>query len=258
MNNLMQTRGVRAVLGAATLALAGACADLPSSPMRFPSNPAFPNPPASRSGDVLAPDASLPIALAGEAMKRRDVKSKDGERYTIESVVDAAGLPRELRVLKNGRPVARVTNVWTKTSAGVTLERQRLVRFVSGEATARFDSRDRGGVSALAQGPVLLTRATATTGFPAPQGAVALVRLRSVEGEYAPPCEACEAQARAVEAAIDDWILSALAMGGATMSGNPFVAWSAYAYQLKKYRDLLRLEWALDECVENAGKPDEA
>lgn len=258
MNNLMQTRSVRAVIGASILALAGACADLPSSPKRFPLNPSVPNPPASRSGDALAFDASLPAALAGESVKRRDMKSKDGARYTIESVVNGAGLPRELRVLRNGRPVARVTNVWSPTASGMTLERQQFVRFVSGEAPVRFDSRDRGGVSALAQGPVLLTRAAVTTASPASQGAVAMVRLRSVEGEDAPSCEACEAQARAVEAALDDWMLSVLAMGGATLSGNPFLAWSSYAYQLKKYRDVLRAEWMLDDCVENAGKPDEA
>jgi len=258
MNNLMQTRGVRAVLGAATLALAGACADLPSSPSRFPGNLAFPNPPASRSGDVSAYDASLPVALAGETVKRRDVTSKDGARYTIESLVDGTGLPRELRVLRNGRPVARLTNQWSRTAAGMTLERQRLVRFEPGGAPVSFDSRDRGGVSALAQGPVFLTRSAVTTVPSAAQGAVALVRLRSVEGEYVPPCEACEAQARAVEAALDEWMLSVLAMGGATMSGNAFLAWSAYAYQLKRYRDLMRLESALDDCVENAGKPDQA
>lgn len=258
MNNLMQTRGVRAVIGVAFLALTGACADLPSSPTRFPSNPTFPNPPASRSGEEMAHDASLPVALAGETVKRRDVRSKDGARYTIESLVDGSGLPRELRVLRNGRPVARLTNQWSRTAAGMTLERQRLVRFVSGGAPVSFDSRDRGGVSALAQGPFLLTRSAVTTVPSAPQGAVGFVRLKSVEGEYVPVCEACEAQARAVEAALDEWLLSVLAMGGATMSGNVFLAWSAYAYQLKKYRDLMRLEGALDDCVEDAGKPYEA
>ncbi len=254
MKHLISNRWQHAAMGALLITLAGACSDVPTSPIRHLPMPEFPGLPAPRAADLPVLDAGLTSVRPGESIRRRTIRLSDGRQYVMESVLDAGGLPREIRVSRDGQSVARLENAWRRTSKGFALERQRLVRYSAGQAARAADSRDFGSVTELANGEVVLPfRAQARR--VARSDVTQAVRMRSLAEEYFGGGGPCDAEARAVEDAIDSWLLSVLAVAGTTLTGSPVAAWSAYAYQLKKYRDLTRSETALDECVAKAGQP---
>lgn len=254
MTNTQTIRTARAVVGAALLTLASACADAPAGPW-----PSRQDVKTERGMQVVKDNyvrAETPfVATGNEMLTRREVRARDGQLYVIESIRDASGLPREVRVSRNGLSVARLSNSWRRTTAGYALEQQRLTRFVSGRASLMMDSRAGGGVNALAGGPLEVRAVDARAGQGSDAGVRAARRLRSLEYDGSIDGGGCDAEARAVEDAIDSWLYSVVALAGATVTANPIATWSAYAYQLKKYRDLTRTEATLDECVAKAGNP---
>ena len=244
----------RAVIGAALLTFAAACSDAPAGPWQ-----AKPEGKAERAVELVKDDyvrTETPfIATGNEVITRREVRARDGQLYVIEAIRDNGGLPREVRVSRGGQSVARLSNAWRRTAAGYVLEHQRMTRYSSGRASAMVDSRSGGGVYALAGGPIVVHAREALDSRGDALGVRPAARLRSLEYDGSTDGGGCDAEARAVEAAIDDWLYSVVAMAGATVTANPILTWSAYAYQLKKYRDLTRTEAALDQCVAAAGKP---
>lgn len=234
MHSIRNLLSMRAALGVLTLASAMACGDAPSAP--------------SKTAPSAAQSAS---ALTGATrVVRRDVRAANGVLYTVESVVRADGMPAEVRVYKDGAPFATLTNEWQRAGSGFVLQQQKMVRFDAAGAAATFDTHAAGGVASMMAMP------------PSVDG-VDSVGYRRASSQRAAYSELdwyggpCDAQARAVQSAIEDWVLSVAAMGGAAFTGNAYMAWSAYAYQLKKYRDVVRAESALDQCVADAGKPPE-
>ncbi|MBA4073219.1 MAG: hypothetical protein C0497_15565 [Gemmatimonas sp.] len=242
------------MIGAALVTLASACADAPAGPW-----PANQEGKAERAVGLAKDDfvrTETPFIPAGnEVITRREVRARDGQLYVIEAIRDNRGLPREVRVSRHGQSVARLSNAWRRTAAGYELEHQRMTRYASGRATAMVDSRSGGGVNALAGGPIVVAVRDVAAGRADAAGVRSATRLRSLAMDEWTDGGGCDAEARAVEEAIDDWLYSVVAMAGATVTGNPVLAWSAYAYQLKKYRDMTRKESALDRCVDAAGKP---
>ncbi len=253
MTNTQTIRTARAVVGAALLTLASACADAPAGPWQSRQDVK-----AERGIEVAKDDfvrAETPfVATGSEMVTRREVRARDGQLYVIESIRDASGLPREIRVSRNGLSVARLSNAWRRTTAGYVLEDQRMTRYTAGRASALVDSRSSGGVYALAGGSILVGAPNARASRSVSDGIRSARRLRSLEVDGSTDGGGCDAEARAVEAAIDDWLYAVLVAAGGVVTANPVVTWSAYAYQLKKYRDLTRTEAALDQCVANAGK----
>jgi hypothetical protein len=248
-------RAIRFVLTAVLAILTVGCSDVPSGP---PSSGQRPDVEIAQRGAADAPmRTDGPVAAQGtESIRRRTVRLKDGTAYVIESITDAGGLPHRITVSRGGQAVARLDNEWRRTARGYVLERQRLARFDAGRATLAADSREFGGMSALVEEPVIhawrvgTTRATAT-------GLSLAGRMRSLDEGAVGNAGPCDEQARVVEAAIDDWLLSVLATAGGVVSVNPVVTWTAYAYQLKKYRDMTRAEEALDQCVDSAGRRED-
>jgi len=204
------------------------------------------------SGGVrqFLPPSALPSSGAGLSTTRREVVTPDGQHFLVESVRDANGLPREVRVTRDGVQVAVLSNEWLAMAGGFTLTQQRFVRFAAGGASETFDSRAHGGVSSLIVDPISIDKPIGLT--------IHRTRTPSALDDagwyYGGPCDA---QERAVESALEDWLVSVVGMGAVTASGNIWAAMSAWAYQLKKYRDVTRAEAALDQCVADAGKPPE-
>ncbi|MHB0962660.1 MAG: hypothetical protein ACYC5V_05570 [Gemmatimonadaceae bacterium] len=254
MTNTQTIRTARAFVGAALITLASACADAPAGPWQSRQDVK-----TERGIEVVKDNfvrAETPfVATGSETLTRREVRARDGQLYVIESIRDASGLPREVRVSRNGLSVARLSNAWRRTSAGYALEQQRLTRFVSGRASTMMDSRAGGGVDALAGGAFVVRTVDSRASQGSDAGVRSARRLRSLEYDGSTDGGGCDKEAQAVEAAIDEWLYAVVAMAGGTLTGNPIVAWSGYAYQLKKYRDLTRTEAALDACVAKAGNP---
>jgi hypothetical protein len=257
MMDIHTKRSARAVIGAALVTLAVGCSDAPAGPWQSRQDVKV------EKGIEVVKDnlvrTEMPfVATGNEMVTRREVRARDGQLYVIESIRDASGLPREVRVSRGGQSVARVSNSWRRTAVGFELEHQRMTQYTAGRAATIMDSRSGGGVHALAGGPVVMRVRDAQSGLGGADGVRPSPRLRSLEVDGSTD-GGCDAEARAVEAAIDDWLYSVVVLAGATVTANPIATWSAYAYQLKKYRDLTRTEAALDECVARAGKvPDEA
>lgn len=253
MTNTLTVRTMRAVIGATLVTFAAACSDAPAGPWQAKQEGK-----AERATELAKDDfvrAETPFAATGsEVITRREVRARDGQLYVIESIREAGGLPREVRVSRNGQSLARLSNAWRRTGAGYVLEHQRMTRFVAGRASAIMDSKGGGGVNALAGGPIEVHARDVPAGRGAAAGIRKATRLRSLEEYGSTDGGGCDKEAQAVEAAIDDWLYSVVLLGGATLTSNPIAAWTAYAYQLKKYRDLTRTEAALDTCVANAGK----
>ncbi|MDP1892509.1 MAG: hypothetical protein Q8K55_16610 [Gemmatimonadaceae bacterium] len=253
MTNIQTVRTVRAVIGAALVTLAAACSDAPAGPWQARQD-AEADRAVERVKDDFVRTETPFIAGGNEMLTRREVRGRDGQRYVIESIRDASGLPREVRVSRNGQSVARMSNAWRRAGAGYVLEHQRMTQYTSGRASAVVDSRSGGGVYALAGGPIVAHARVAAASRADAAGVRSATRLRSLEYDGSTDGGGCDAEARAVESAIDDWLYSVVVLAGATVTANPIATWSAYAYQLKKYRDLTRTEATLDECVAKAGK----
>ena len=254
MTNIHTVRTVHAVIGAALVTLAAACSDAPAGPWQSKQESK-----AERAVELAKDDfvrAETPfVATGNEVLTRREVRARDGQLYVIESIRDAGGLPREVRVSRGGQSVARMSNAWRRTAAGYVLEHQRMTRYVLGHAAAVMDSRSGGGVNALAGGPIVVAAREVLASRGDAAGVRPATHLRSLEVDESADGGGCDAEARAMEEAIDDWLYSVVAVAGGTATGNPVVAFTAYAYQLKKYRDMNRSEAALDKCVAEAGKP---
>lgn len=253
MTNIHAVRTARAVIGAVLVTLAAACSDAPAGPWQANQEGK-----AERAVEVVKDNfvrAETPfIATGNEVLTRREVRARDGQLYVIESIRDAGGLSREVRVSRGGQSVARLSNAWRRTATGYVLEHQRMTRYVSGRASAMVDSRSGGGVYALAGGPIVVRAREALASRGGASGVRPAARLRSLEYDGSTDGGGCDKEAQAVESAIDEWLYSVVLLGGVTITANPLATWSAYAYQLKKYRDLTRTEAALDTCVANAGK----
>lgn len=253
MMNIHTKRTTRAVISAALVTLAAGCSDAPAGPWQSTQEVK-----AERGIEVVKDNfvrTEMPfVATGNETLTRREVRARDGQLYVIESIRDASGLPREVRVSRNGLSVARLSNAWRRTNDGYALEQQRLTRFVSGRASTMMDSRGGGGVNALAGGPFVVRAFDARASQGRESGVRSASRLRSLEYDGSTDGGGCDKEAQTVEAAIDDWLYSVVLLGGVAITTNPIATWTAYAYQLKKYRDLTRAEAALDLCVANAGK----
>lgn len=237
----------RAVCGA-VLATVIACGDSPTA------NAPTPKTASSAAVATLAGFSLSPNLMGGERTMHRNIVLPDGRRITIDGVRGADGLPRDLQISQEGVVVARVRNEWRTIGNAIVLDRQQLVRYDLGVVASAFDTRGNGGVEQAAGAPIsVLAPPTADE-----NGVVRKVKFAGYFADYASGgFGPCDAQAAAVAAAMDDWLLSVLAAGAATVTGQPVMAWSAYAYQLKKWRDVMRAEAALDECVANAGRPPE-
>ncbi len=257
----------RAAIGTALLTLLGACSDAPSSPVSAIPIPTDIVQPTSRVADMPFTDANMPMLPSGARLQRRLSRAPDGtlgrvetlvdsrgHRYVIESSLNNDGLPSEMKVSRDGQPIAQFVNEWATSYTGFTLERQRLVRFSGGQAAETFDTQQRGGVRTLVDGTITVTRLPAEGSAAAVPDFRRAGPLRSLEESLPRSAGPCDAQARAAQSAIEDWLLSVVAVAGATATANPFAAWSAYAYQLKKYGDVSRAEATLDDCVASAGK----
>lgn len=234
---------------AALMLVTGACSDAPSSPP-LQSREAVPVTPGVGNLPLLAP--ALPPIQPGQSIERRQVLHPNGTRFLIETVLNVDGLPAEIRVSRNDQTIARFSNHWERALMGFELSRQQMVRYLPSRQPINIDSRQVGTISTLATGAV--QRAGIAPGaFTANEsGLLFLARTRtSVDGEADGPCDE---QARNVEAALDDWLLSVLAVAGSLATSSPVAVFTAYAYQVKKYRDVTRAEAKLDECVEAAGK----
>lgn len=254
MMHRIHSRWACAVAGPVLIALASACSDAPSSPWPSARN-VEPEQAVGHTADAPIRDDVPFVAAGGEMITRREVRARDGQLYVIEAIRDNRGLPREVRVSRHGQSVARLSNAWRRTAAGYELEHQRMTRYASGRATAMVDSRSGGGVNALAGGPIVVAARDVAASRADAAGVSSATRLRSLAMDEWTDGGGCDAEARATEEAIDEWLYSVVLMGGATATANPWAAWAAYAYQLKKYRDMDRAESALDKCVAEAGKP---
>jgi len=255
MMNTRKIRIARAVFGAALITLVGACSDAPSSPLpRMPEPPRL-NQPGLKPADVPIVAMATVELLPGERLSRRVLRRADGHEYRVEMAKTTDGLVREMAVVRDGQPVIHVVNDWQRSAGTARLLRQRLTHREGSAAPVLFDTKARGGVEAFLGYPVdvpISLRARPTT------SSVAVTRwsgkLRKIEDTGDSMSGPCDAAARAVDSALEDWLLSVAAMAGATATGNLFGAVMAYGYQLKKWGDVGRAEAALDTCVENAGK----
>lgn len=259
-------RSARVAAGIATLLTAGACAGDSSSPMQ-PSSitkpSTLPNGAAARTetaatlGWTRKMSRRVVRQADGTLLKIETLAASDGRSYVVESTLDANGLPRALRVLQGGQPIARITNEWQEQAHGFALQRQHVVHIAHDGTTREFDSQSLGGVARIAGGEIAIPKRTAPV---AVQGGMSALRggFLSYNGSDDFTSWAsggpCDAQARAVDAALDGWLVSIVALGGAYLSGNPLATLSAWAYEVKAWRDFTRAEQALDQCVADAGK----
>lgn len=232
----------RAVCGA-VLATIIACGDSPT--INAPTTPPAASP--------IANFTLTPKLSGGESTLRRSITLPDGRHFTVEGVRGADGLPRDLQISSEGVVIAQFRNEWRTQGNRAILDRQQFVRFADGVQVAAFDTRANGGVETVAGGAIALPAPSVI----APDSVVGFRQKRttfSYLGDYA-SYGPCDSQARAVDAALDTWIYSSLGMAVGTATANPLMAYAAWAYQLKCWRDVLRAEAALDQCVESAGKP---
>ncbi len=259
MIHLCNLRTARAVLGAMLLTLFAACSDVPSGLRQPGPNPSTQESAVARVADVPIFAEPTNQGLSGTYRTRRTVRPADGHEYIIETTRGTDGVALQIQVTRDGRPVARVVNNWQRAAGGYTLVRQQLVRLDGRLAVPMFDTRDVGGVSAVDAAPLTVKVRARGQLVPGSAGVTtANGGIRSLAADDYSDGGGCDSEARAAEAAIDEWLLSTLAVIGTTASGNVWAAWTAYAYQLKKYRDMNRSEAALDDCVARAGKrPDE-
>lgn len=255
MFHIFSIRSVRAALGAALLTVLAACSDMPSG-LRQP----LPGP----QGDehAVAAPADRPLVggadvhvLAGEHRTTRTLRRADGHSYQVDVVRSADGLAREMSVRRDGVPLVRLVNDWQAIAGGYKLNRQRLIQFTPHSTPSLFDTHARGGVESVVGSSVVVAMRPRRALPRRAAGETARAgRILSLDGSGDPLSGPCDGAARSADVAIEDWLLSVGAMAGATASGNPFAAWMAYAYQVKKYRDMGRAESALDDCVANAGR----
>jgi len=256
-------RSVRTVLGAALFLGLGACADSPSAPRDAHAASIAE---AARPTATEAPVMSRAFSRAsrrivrqadGSLLKIETLAARDGRTYVVESALDANGLPRELRLARDGQLIARVTNDWSEQVAGFALARQRIARFTEDGSIREFDSQSHGGIARLAGADIVVQKGAALAAVNA-AGALRHSGLKSYWGgdDFGdwPISGPCDDKARATDAALDNWVGSMLILGAAFASGNPVAAFSAAVYEVKAWRDFTRAESALDECVAEAGR----
>ena len=261
-------RWTRAAAGAVLVLLAAACADAPSAPPLATRNAPrveLPTATAAAEGAVTArafSRASRRIVRQadGSLLKIETLAARDGRSYVVESALDLNGLPRELRVSRDGQLIARVNNDWNEQGAGFALARQRVVRFAEDGSVREFDSQSHGGIARMVGADIVVRKGTALAAFNA-AGDLRRSGFRSYWGGDdfgdGPTSGPCDPQARAVDTALDNWVSSMLILGAAFASGNPAVAFTAAVYEVKAWRDFTRADESLDQCVAEAGKKKE-
>lgn len=255
MFHINNIRTVRAAFGAALLTLFAACSDVPSGLRQPLPGPSAQEQPVSDVADRPLVEGADVHVLAGERRTTRTVRRADGHSYQVDVARSADGLAREMSVRRDGVPVVRVVNDWQAIAGGYKLSRQRLIHFNEHATPTLLDTRARGGVEAVVGSSVVVEVRPRRA---QPKGSsgetVRAGRTFSLDGSADPSGGPCDGAARAMESAIDDWLISVGAVIGATATGNIWAAASAYSYQLKKSRDMDRAEAALDDCVANAGR----
>jgi hypothetical protein len=256
---------VRVVLSAALFAGISACADSPSAPRDVhPNSIAEAARTAATEGAVTSRAISratrhIVRQVDGSLLKIETLVARDGRSYVVESALDVNGLPRELRVSRDGQLIARINNDWKEHARGFALERQRFVRIAEDGTTRAFDSESQGGIARMIGTDIVVARGAALA---AVNAATARQRagFRSYMGDDdfgAWETGPCDDKARATDAALDGWISSVVILGAAFTSANPVAAFSAAVYEVKAWRDFTRAEDALDQCVADAGKKRE-
>lgn len=238
----------RAACGA-VLAIAIACGDSPTSASSASERAVAP------TANTLAGFSLTPNFFAGERALHRSIVLPDGRQFTVDGVRGADGLPRDLQISQEGVIVARLRNEWRVTGTKAVLQRQQMVRYSNGEVVGAFDTNANGGVESIAGHPITMPTASAIDA----SGVSGVARKTTTFSDFDDYWGGgpCDAQARAVEAALDNWLYSNLGMVVGTATGNAIAAYSAWAYQLKCWRDVVRAEAALDQCVADAGKAPE-
>lgn len=255
MFHFCNIRTARAALGAAVLTFFAACADAPSGLRQPLPGPLAQEQPVTGVADRPLVDGADVHVLAGERRTTRTVRRADGHSYQVDVARSADGLAREMSVRRDGVPVVRVVNDWQAIAGGYKLSRQRLIHFTERATPALFDTRARGGVEAVVGSSVVVAVRPRRALPKRSSGETVLAgRILSLDGSADPSAGPCDGAARAMEVAIEDWLLSVGAIVGATATGNIYAAWTAYAYQLKKSRDMDRAEAVLDDCVASAGQ----
>jgi hypothetical protein len=261
-------RWTRAAAGAVLLLLAGACADAPSAPPLATRNAPrveLPAATAAAEGAVTArafSRASRRIVRQadGSLLKIETLAARDGRTYVVESALDVNGLPRELRVSRDGQLIARVNNDWSEHVTGFALARQRVARFAEDGSMREFDSQAHGGIARMVGADIVVRKGVALAAINA-AGDLRRSGLRSYWGgdDFGdwPLTGPCDDKARATDAALDNWVGSMLLLGAAMVSGNPALTFSAGVYEVKAWRDFTRADEALDQCVADAGKKRE-
>jgi hypothetical protein len=256
MFHIFDVRTMRAARGAALLTLIAGCSDVPSGLRQPLPGPSDQERPVSAVADRPLVEGTAISVQPGEHLTTRTLRRADGHQYQIDVARSADGLPREMSVKRDGVPVVRVVNDWRSVAGGYMMTRQRLIQFASTADPTVYDTRDRGGVSALIGSPITVAIRPRLARVVAGEGGIARGgRIRALEDVGGDPSSGpCDGAARTAESALEDWVLSVAAMAGATLTGNAYGAWMAYGYQLKKSRDMARADAALDDCVANAGK----
>ncbi len=264
-------RGAGVLVVVTLLLVVSACADAPSAPVRAPQ--ATPLTELPRPGTTPTEGAAVARALSrasrkfvrqpdGSILKIESLSGADHRAYEVRSLIGTNGLSRTVEVSRDGQLFARLVNDWTETAAGFNLERQRMVRFADDGTSQEFDSQIHGGIRRLAGAPVFVSTRSAAAAWSAASGPPR-ARLRSFygmddsSGDQWPITGPCDTQARAVEAALDSWLVSLAALGGAYLTGNPLAAFTAWTYEVKAWRDFTRAEETLNACVAEAGKKKE-
>jgi len=242
---------------------AGACADAPSAPraprMESARTIGAPNEGATMSRAFSRASRRIVRQPDGSLLKIETLAARDGRLYVVESAMDRDGLPRETKVSRDGQVIARLVNDWTAHVSGYTLERQRLVRFAADGTTQEFDSQARGGIAQMTGADIVIPKPRVYAAL----NAAPVLRQAGFRSFYGsddssndqwPVTGPCDDKARAVDAALDNWLVSIAALGGATLNGNLLAAFGAWTYEVKAWRDFTRAEDALDQCVADAGK----
>ena len=251
MFHICNTRTVRAALGAALLTLVAACSDAPSGlrqplPLPGPLSDELASELPSIRGVLETPTVAL---QPGERRLQRVRRSPDGHVYTFVSAARPSEAPRELLVLRDGQPMLHTINAWRHTAGGDVLERQQGMVFSAGEAPRYFDSHAQGVATAAGGEPVVMAHSAmtrATTDALGSESADRRSRGRNQEQFV------CEAEVRALDAAMDSYVGAVVTYVVAYATGNPWVVLTAGSNLFNSFRAFERAAAAVTQCIDGA------
>lgn len=242
MTLTLAPRIATALFGAALLALAGACSDVPSSPSGLPTRPLIPEQPIARVADVPLMDAVLPTPLPGERRLRRKLQGPDGQQLTVESLLGTDGRPRVTLVSRDGIVMFRVENAW-RSNGWNDVQQTMYLRTANGGARV-LDSRSLSAsqmAEAREQLAVQARQLAART---------SIGRIRRLEEDPG----TCDAAVKAADIAATQYMVAAVGVFASGLSANPLVVLGAYSAFLATYANYESKQADLDKCVAAAGK----